>query len=894
MREWLVRIIDWFRRDRLDAELAEELRFHEAHLERDARAAGVAEHESARAARRRIGNITRIREDARERWSVPWLDHLQQDVRYAIRGLRRSPGFTFVVVLTLGLGIGANAAIFSAVDRLLFRPPPMLREPSLTHRVYTSYIFRGREGTSAGLPYARYVDFTRFTRSFSRTAEVTDRDLAIGVGSDSREMRVGAVSARFFGFFDAPPAIGRYFGTSEDTPPDDTPVVVLSYGMWQTRYGGRSDVLGSTIQIGPTVYTVIGVTTRGFAGLWPEQPPVAYIPITAYAGSLGDPRWSSTYRATFARMIVQRKPGVTEAAANAELTSAFVRSRAVQHDVDESMGMVPDSLALPRAFVGSILTERGPLQSDTAKVAALVGGMALAVLLIACSNVVNLLLTRALRRKREVALRIALGVSRARLLGQLLTESMLLAALGGVAGLLIAQSCGSVMRAAILPSDAGATVLADTRTLAFSAIAVLALGLLAGIAPIFEARKVNLTADLKAGAREGRVHRSRIRVALLVLQGTLSVVLLVGAGLFLRSLGNVKNLRLGYDPDRVLVVDLNMRGVQLDSAQAVTLRKRLLDAAQEVPGVERAARSLGIPFWSTMSMSFSVAGIDSASLLGNFDFNVVSADYFRTMGTRILMGRGIEKQDVAGAPGAVVVSASMSQKLWPGDNALGKCIKLGSDAMPCSYVVGVAEDIKNTRLSDDPGLYYYLSSDQRSTAFGGLMVRTRGDAADKAETVRRELQTLMPGASYVTVTPFSIVVGREMHSWSLGSIMFTVFGALALILAAIGLYGVIAYNVVQRSHEMGVRIALGARSRDVVWLVVRQSGSIAVAGIVLGGLIALASSRWVEPLLFDVSPRDPLVYSLVAATMVAMAAVASFVPARRAARADPNAALRAE
>jgi ABC-type antimicrobial peptide transport system permease subunit len=206
----------------------------------------------------------------------------------------------------------------------------------------------------------------------------------------------------------------------------------------------------------------------------------------------------------------------------------------------------------------------------------------------------------------------------------------------------------------------------------------------------------------------------------------------------------------------------------------------------------------------------------------------------------------------------------------------------------------VAQDIENNRLGDDPGLFYYLSADQFRPEYGGLLVRTRGDAADKAETVRRELQTLMPGASYVTVTPFSIVVGREMHSWSLGSIMFTVFGALALVLAAIGLYGVIAFNVVQRSHEMGVRIALGARSRDVVWLVVRQSGSIAVAGIVLGGLIALASSRWVEPLLFDVSPRDPLVYSLVAATMVAMAAVASFLPARRAARADPNAALRAE
>jgi predicted permease len=337
-----------------------------------------------------------------------------------------------------------------------------------------------------------------------------------------------------------------------------------------------------------------------------------------------------------------------------------------------------------------------------------------------------------------------------------------------------------------------------------------------------------------------------------------------------------------------------MRGVTLDSAATVSLRRSLLERAQTLPGVERAALNTSVPFASTWNIDITVPGIDSVNQLGVFYLNAVSPDYFATMGTRILRGRGIEASDVAGAPGAVVVSSSMARKLWPNEDALGRCIRLGADSIPCSYVVGVAQDIENNRLGDDPGLFYYLSADQFRPEYGGLLVRTRGDAADKAETVRRELQTLMPGASYVTVTPFSIVVGREMHSWSLGSIMFTVFGALALVLAAIGLYGVIAFNVVQRSHEMGVRIALGARSRDVVWLVVRQSGSIAVAGIVLGGLIALASSRWVEPLLFDVSPRDPLVYSLVAATMVAMAAVASFLPARRAARADPNAALRAE
>ena len=892
MREWLARIIDWFRRNRLDAELAEELRFHQMRLERDERAAGTPVSEVTLAARRRLGNVTRIREDARERWSVPWLDHLQQDIRYAFRGLRRSPGFTLVIVLTLGLGIGANAAIFSVVDRLLFRPPPLLREPSLTHRVYTHFIFSGKEGTSAGLQYARYIDFTNFARAFSRTAEITARELAIGVGSDAREMQVGAVSAGFFGFFDAPPALGRYFNGREDTPPAGTPVAVLSYAMWQTRYGGRSDALGSALHIGPTVYTIVGVAPERFVGLWPEQPPVAYIPITSYAATVGGEEWWSSYRWTFARMIVQRKPGVTEAAANADLTSAFVRSRAIQREADK--GVAPDSLARPRAVVGSILTERGPLQSSTSKVAELVGAMALVVLLIACANVANLLFTRALRRRREVALRVALGVSRARLLAQLLTESVLLAALGGAAGLVVAQWGGSALRAAFLPPGAQAPVMTDTRTLIFAGIAVLGVGLLAGMAPAFQAGKADLTLDLKAGAREGTVHKSRARVALLVLQGALSVVLLVGAGLFVRSLENVKALRLGYDAEPVLVVELKMRGVELDSVRAVALRRRLLESAQSLPDVEHASLNTTIPFWSRWSVGISVPGIDSVNQLGEFDLNAVTPDYFATMGTHILRGRGIDAHDVTGAPGAVVVSASMAKRLWPNEDAIGKCIRINADTVPCTYVVGVAEDIKNTRLSDEPGLYYYLSANQFHNEQSGLLVRTRGDATEHAEMVRRALQKLMPGASYLTVRPFSDVVGSQMRSWSLGATMFVVFGSLALVLAAIGLYGVIAYNVVQRSHEMGVRVALGARARDVVWLVVRQGALVGAVGIVTGSAIAMLGARWIEPLLFDESAHDPLVYAIVAVTMLAVAVAASFVPARRAARADPNAALRSE
>lgn len=825
-----------------------------------------------------------------------WLNVVWRDLRYALRGLRARPGFAAAVVLTLALGIGANATIFSAVDRLLFRPPPMLTTPDLTHRVYLATTYRGKEGINSGVQYARYVDLTNWTRSFARTAEFTDRKLAVGVGDAAREMQVAAVSASFFGFFDAPPTLGRYFSEREDTPPDGTPVVVLSYAMWQTRYGGRADVLGSTVQIGPTVYTVIGVAPKGFVGLWSSEPPVAFVPISAYASGVGvrldDESWWTTYHWTWASMIAQRKPGVTLAAANADLTNAFLRSYDVEHGT--SKGRSPASIARPHAMIASILSERGPNQSSLAKVAALVGGMALVVLLIACANVANLLLARALRRRREIAVRVALGVSRGRLLSQLLTESLLLALLGGVAGLIVAQWGGSAVRAAFLPSGAESAVLGDTRTLVFAGIAVLLAGLLTGLAPALQMRRTELSLDLKAGAREGNIHRSRARVTLLVLQGALSVVLLVGAGLFVRSLSNVKNLRLGYDVNPVLVVDLAMRGVKLDSVQSVTLRRRLLETARGIPSVEHAALNTSLPFWSMWSVGLFVPGVDSVSRLGQFDLNAVTPDYFATMGTRVVRGRGIEDRDVAGAPGAVVVSSSMARVLWPGEDALGKCIRVSADSVPCSYVVGIAEDIKSSRLADDPGLYYYLSAEQFNMQQTMMLVRTRGEAALHADAIRRRLQQLMPGASYVTVTPFADIVGERTRSWALGATMFVVFGSLALVLATIGLYGVMAYNVAQRSHEMGVRIALGAQLRDVVWLVVRQGVFLGGVGIVLGCAVALAVAGRLEPLLFDESARDPVVYIAVASAMLAVAAAASFIPARRAARVDPNVALRSE
>ena len=904
------RVRDRLRRERLTSELDEELRFHQAMLERDHAAAGASPEQVQRRARVALGNATYHRERARDWWSLGWVDDLLQDVRYAARGLRSRPGFTLAVTLTLALGIGANAAIFSIVDRLLFRAPPMLAHPALTNRVYVAQSDRGREGVWPGISYARYLDFTRWTTSFVRTASFSTQTLAVGAGEDATEMPVAVVTASFFGFFDAAPALGRYFTTREDAPPSGTPVVVLSHALWKLRFGGRTDALGATLQIGPTIYTVIGVAPAGFVGLWPTQPPAVYIPISSYAatsgfsGSPGD-EWWQTYHWNFAQMIAERKSGVTVAQASADLDNAYRRSYAVQRDVSPDIPAV--ELARPRTIVASVLAERGPHETKVGKVATLVAAMSVVVLLIACANVANLLLAGALRRRREIAVRIALGVSRARLIAQLLTESLLLGLLGGAAGLLVAQWGGGLLRTLFLPNDAATGVIGDPRTLIVAGSVALIAGLLTGLAPVLQSRRADLTQDLKAGAREGGAthQHSRTRAVLLVVQGALSVVLLVGAGLFVRSLRHVRELRLGYDVDPVLVVDFNMRGVKLDSAHAVMLRRQLLDRAQNLPGVEHAALHISIPFLRTLDghngigVELRVAGTDSVDRLGEFYLDAVTPAYFATMGTRILRGRGIGEEDVAGAPGAMVVSEAMAKVLWPGDDAIGQCVRVVAyattrTAPACTYVVGVAEDIKAHSLSDDKGYYYYLASAQFHPQQAGVFVRTRGEAAGQVEAIRRSLQPLMPGASYVTVTPLADVIGGQMRSWRLGATMFVAFGALALLLAAVGLYSVIAYNVVQRTHELGVRITLGAEVGDVLRLVVGQGVRLGVAGIVIGGMIAFSAARWLKPLLFQESARDPAVFALVAVVLLAVSALASYFPARRAARVDPNVALRVE
>jgi predicted permease len=824
------------------------------------------------------------------------LDTARQDLRYALRGLRRSPGFAATVIATLGMGLGANAAMFDVVDRLMFRPLAYLRDPASVHRIYWQTDQRGVTSTQLSTYYSRYLDLQRWTHSFDALAAFSERDVAVGDGELARERRIGAVNASFFSFFDARPVLGRFFAPDEDTTPRGADVAVLSYAMWQSDFGGR-DVRGEPLRIGNIRATIIGVAPPGFNGVNDARPPVVYVPITTFAGSGGtddSKTYFTGYKWGWVNVIARRAPGVSVAQATADATQAFRRSYLAGRADEPSAP--PLEVARPRVVISAVRPGAGPDPALEARTALWVSVVAMIVLVIAGANVTNLFLARALRRNRETAIRIALGVSRARLVAQAVTESLVLSLLGGMVALVIAQWAGAAIRRLLLDTPATSTaVLTDWRTLGLTAALAVVVGVLVGALPAAVGERRELARTLRGGVRGGVTDKARLRGALLVMQAALSVALLIGATLFVRSLGAVKAMRIGYDADRVLLVNRIIQGSSFSDSTQRAVRAALLETAQRLPGVEAAAWVSSAPFVSTSNTTLYVAGIDSVARLGVFTYQATTPDYFRAMGTRILRGRSLGAEDGRGAPNVAVVSESMARVLWPGQDALGKCFRVRADTAPCTTVVGVAEDMVQRDLAGTQRFHYYLSADQFTRTWGnGLVLRMRGDPVAAAEPVRRALQRVVPAPSYVTVQPLADIVAGAQRAWRLGATMFVAFGTLALVVAAVGLYGMIGFNVAQRMHEMGVRVALGAQRGTVVTLVVRQSLGFAFVGAALGVAVSVATARWIEPLLFRQPATSPVIYAAVSATMCAVALVASMVPAWRAARADPIVALRAE
>jgi predicted permease len=740
------------------------------------------------------------------------------------------------------------------------------------------------------------MDLVQSTTAFDVVAAFSNRTMAVGLGADTRDAQVAGVSASLLDFFDLRPALGRFFTPAEDIAPSGTNVAVLGHAFWHSGYGGSATVLGDEIRIGETSYSIIGVAPRDFVGVTDAAAPspAVFVPITAMAYARRTD-YVQEYGWSWLEMMVRRRPDVSPEAAAADLNAALVRSWEVQR---ERTGWLPPAAeARVTGRLSPVQFARGPDARPDGRVAAWVMGVALIVLLIAAANVVNLLLVRGLHRRREVALRLALGVSRPRLVQQVMIETLLLALMGGAAGVLFARWGGGALRALFLRSDEAASVAGDSRTLLFAALLTLALALVTALAPALQALRADVSSSLGEGARDGGFRRSAARTTLLQLQGVLCVVLLVGAGLFVRSLLNVRAYDYGYDVDPIIIVDTNLRGAEPPNAALNALTDRLLDVALSMPGVLSATVAASVPFYGSEGRGAPrLPGRDSLNLRGRYTLQAGSPSYFETTGTRIVRGRGFSDADVALAPPVVVISEAMADAIWPAEDPIGRQLRFGNDTTPMLTVVGVAANITARGFGATGDFWWYLPVAQYRTMYGAtranLIVRVQGEATAFLEPLRQRLQVELSGDAYVRTTAYASMLEWLHRPWRVGATMFVLFATLALVLAAIGLYSVIAYTVAQRTRELGVRIALGASARRVVGMVARQGLLFAAVSIAAGGAAALVVARRMEPLLFGTTAIEPAIYAGVAALVLIVALAATVLPALRATRVDPTIALR--
>ncbi len=868
-----------------------------AHIELEAerlRAEGWSADDARWEARRRFGNVTRAQERFHYARLPAWLDALAQDIRYALRQLGRSPLFAAGVVLTLALGIGANAIVFGVVDRLLLRPPEGIAHPDEVRRIYTRE--RGAFGETGEITndYTGYPLVTALREHVPAFREVAGfvgaRPATLGRGAEAEQVQLSLVTGDFFDVLGARAAMGRLIDPADDLLPRGNPVAVVSDAFWRTRMGGTTDAVGREIVVNHTPLTVVGVGRRGFTGVDLEAVDV-WAPVSTFAAGEMSDDWATNAGSFWIRAVGRLADGATAAQAEAQGTVALRRAVA---SWDQPWR---DSLAT--IVTGSVIAARSPsgLPAE-ARVSLWLVGVSGIVLLVACANVANLLLARATRRRREIAVRLALGVGRARLVRQLLTETFLLALVSAVAALAVARWGGALLRSVLLPDVAWSGSPVDARVLAFAGVVTLLTALLAGLVPAVQASRPDLAHALKAGARDGGSGRSRLGRGLLVAQTALSVVLLVGAGLFVDSVQRLGRLDVGIDLPRVLLAETNLAQAGVEPARVKELWKEGARRVAALRGVERAALAgRSVPMRGGWGVAIALPGRDSTPSLpkGGPYFAVVEPGYLATIGARIVQGRALTDADERSPDRVAIVNEHVAQSYWPGHSAVGECVMLG-DENECTTVVGVVQDVMLFQMvGEKRGMVYLPMGDAsfRRAAPSALLVRLR-DGAPPSTTgaVQRELQRLVPEMSYVSVRSFEELVAPEMRPWRLGATMFTVFGALTLLIAAVGLYSVLAYSVSQRGHEIGVRMALGARRADVVGLVVRDGLAVAVAGLLVGLALALAGGRYVESLLYATSPRDPAVLGTATVLLLVVALVASFLPARRASRVDPARALR--
>ncbi len=815
------------------------------------------------------------------------MEALLADLRYAVRSLHNSPTVTLVAVVTLALGIGANASVFGVVDTLLFRPPAHVQDPGAVKRIYFQQRGPSGERASPITSFPVYVDFTDHARSFTElTATSGAREVSLGTGDESKPAKALLVAHTYFPLLGVQPALGRFFGAEEDQPGVGA-VAVVSYGFWQRRFGGDPQALGKTLRIGSDVYTVIGVSPKGFTGVNVETVDL-WLPMRRANAMVFEHDVLADRNAAWLTILGRVREGVSTELAQRDLTRVFSTvtrgARNIGFDSTASVILAP------------IHQARGPNPSADAKISVWLGAVAVLVLLIVCANVANVLLAHAMRRRHDVAVRLALGAGRSRVLREVFVQTAVLALLAGLAALLVAAWTAPVLQAVLLrdlPADWSAL---DVRVFVFTVAVALLAGVLAGVIPAIHASRPDVVALLKSESR-GASPRGRTRAGLLVVQVALTLVLLAGAGLFIRSIQNIR-ADLGFNPERVVVgtmQDLQRSG--RSSAEINGLYLRMLERLRRVPGVEQVAASIGHPFGWSFARSMSIPGRDSIPSLntGGPYISAVTPEFFHTLGARILRGRGFTAADRAGSPPVAVVNETMARLVWPGENLLGKCIQVDSGA-DCYVTVGVVADVRRGGVVEEPTMQFYIPFGQHEGlgSFTALFVRARGNAGALIGTVAREMHSVEPDLPYATVLTLEEMMGRSIRPWRMGTAMFSLFGLLALAVAAVGLYGVLTYTVEQRAHELGVRIALGAESREVLRLVVGQGLRVTATGVLAGAAGALVLGRALSPFLYEVTPLEPRVLGAVAGMLLAVAVLASYLPARRATRTDPMVALRAE
>jgi len=795
------------------------------------------------------------------------IDTLVQDLRYAVRTLSRNPGLVAAAVICLALGIGANATIFGVVDTLLFRPPPHVQDPSRITRLYfrRNYPPFGTWASSI-TGYPMYTSLRDAAHAFTGLAAFSSAQRAsLGRGADARRVDLMLASASFFPLLGVRPALGRFFTADEDRPGGPA-IVVLSFALWRSAFGGDSAVIGRQLQLGRGSYTVIGIAPDRFTGVNLENVDV-WAPIAAATPELMGLEYMN--RGSAYLQIIGRLGSGGAATAAREATHVF-RADDVYSGRDSNAAVV----------LGPVQHARGPEMSQNAKVSIWLAAVAVIVLLVACANVANLLLARSLQRQRDVAIRLALGAGRWRLTRQVLIESLVLAIAGGIAALFVTLWAGPLIRAFLLPNTPAFTEPLDARVIAFTAVVALLTGIVTGVVPAWQLARRDLTPALKAGAGEGRYQRSRLRSALLVAQVALTVVLIIGAGLFTRSLRNVERQNFGFDPVHTLLVTIDLRAAGYTPAQINAVHLQILARLEALPGIEAAAATVAHPLGYATAWSVSVPGRDSIPRLssGGPYYQQVTPGYFAAMGTPV-RGRAFTPADRAGS--VAIVNETMARLLWPGENAIGKCFVAGEKT--CAEVIGVVPDARRFQAVEDATMIFYVPFSGAGNGFiTALVVRPRGRPEDWIATIRSAIQATAPNLPFVQIAPLADLLAPSIRPWRLGSAMFAGFALLALVLSAVGLYGVLAYVVTQRTHEMGVRVAMGAQRWDVQRLMVSQGVRVAAVGAALGALAGLLAGRVLSSLLYGVSSRDPLVLVVAALVPVVVAAAASYLPARRA------------